>query len=126
MDLTLQQRSLLLKRCIQSKEKLLELVPQKEAKTTGDIVEALDNAILDKQEGIIIKNLNSTYVANERKNSWLKLKPEYIDGIGDDLDLLIVGGYFGTGIGRRGGLISHFLLGVPIPNEDPTSKYPQM
>ncbi len=39
----------------------------------------------------MIKNLNSTYVPNERKNKWLKLKPEYIDGIGDDLDLLILG-----------------------------------
>ena len=33
----------------------------------------------------------------------------------DDIDLLIVGGYYGTGIGRRGGTISHFMLAVPIP-----------
>ena len=31
-------------------------------------------------------------------------------GMNDDLDLLIVGGYYGTG--RRTGLLSHFLLAV--------------
>lgn len=39
----------------------------------------------------MIKNLNSTYCPNERKNKWIKIKPEYIEGIGDDLDLLIIG-----------------------------------
>jgi DNA ligase-4 len=68
----------------------------------------------------MIKNLSTTYVPGERKNKWLKLKPEYIDGIGDDLDLVILGGYYGTGIGKRAGTISHFLLGVSVfdSNED--------
>ena len=58
------------------------------------------------------------------KYSFLNTK-EYIEGLGDDLDLLIVGktkprvthykgGFYGTG-GRRGGKISHFMLGVPVP-----------
>jgi len=35
-----------------------------------------------------------------------------------------LGGYYGTGIvRRRGELISHFMLGVSIPNEDPNSKF---
>lgn len=25
------------------------------------------------------------------QNKWIKLKPEYVDGLGDDMDLLIVG-----------------------------------
>ena len=44
-------------------------------------------------------------------SGWLKLKPEYLEGVGDDLDLLIVGGYYGSG-SRRAGVISHFLLAV--------------
>jgi hypothetical protein len=39
----------------------------------------------------MIKNLNSIYVPNERKEKWIKLKPEYIDGVGDTLDLIILG-----------------------------------
>jgi DNA ligase-4 len=46
---------------------------------------------MNREEGIIVKNLNSTYVPNERKNKWIKIKPEYFDGLGDDFDLLIVG-----------------------------------
>lgn len=40
-----------------------------------------------------------------------------IEGLGDDLDMLIIGGYFGEGGGRRGGTISHFMLGVSVPSD---------
>ena len=67
----------------------------------------------------MVKDLDSTYLPNERKGHWVKLKPEYIDGVGDDLDLLVVGGYYGKG-DRRGGSISHFMLGVVRSKEDVT------
>ncbi|PRP74389.1 DNA ligase 4-like [Planoprotostelium fungivorum] len=118
MDLTLSQRMVLLKRCIRTKARIIEVVEQREAKTVEDITEALDQAILKREEGIMIKNLNATYVPNERKGRWIKLKPEYIDGVGDNLDLLIVGGYYGSGVGRRGGTVSHFLLAVAVPDEE--------
>jgi len=113
MDLTLSQRVTLLKRCVpQPKTKQFELAEQSLARTVQEVVDALDNAIANRGEGIIVKNLNTIYVPNERKQKWIKLKPEYLDGVGDDLDLIILGGYYGTGIGRRGGTISHFLMGI--------------
>lgn len=113
MDLTLQQRVTLLKRCVpNTKTKVFEIAEQRPAKVPQDVIDALDAAILNREEGIMLKNINSIYVPNERKEKWIKLKPEYIDGIGDTLDLIILGGYYGKGIGRRGGTISHFLLGV--------------
>lgn len=39
----------------------------------------------------MIKDTQSTYVPNERGNKWIKIKPEYIEGVGDDLDLIILG-----------------------------------
>ncbi|KRX89088.1 MAP kinase-activated protein kinase 2 [Trichinella pseudospiralis] len=36
--------------------------------------------------------------------------PDYINGLIDDLDVLIVGGYFGTG--RRSNLLSHFMIAL--------------
>ena len=31
-------------------------------------------------------------------SGWLKIKPEYVDSLTDQLDVLIVGGYFGVGV----------------------------
>mgnify|MGYP001792123703 CR=1 FL=1 len=39
-----------------------------------------------------------------------KIKPEYVDGLMDELDLVIIGGYFGKG--RRSKVLSHFLCAV--------------
>ena len=40
-----------------------------------------------------------------------QVKPDYVDGMGETLDLVVLGGYFGEGK-RRAGQASHFLLGV--------------
>ena len=42
---------------------------------------------------------------------------QYTDGLMDELDLLIIGGYFGEG--RRKTNVSHFLLGVAVPPSEP-------
>jgi DNA ligase-4 len=56
--------------------------------------------------------LDSIYQPAEReKSGWVKLKVDLIDGLGDTLDLIILGGYFGSG-SRRSGDVSHFLLGI--------------
>lgn len=121
-NLPLEQRMVLVKRCVEHTDKIIEIVNQKQATSTSDIISALDTAIINREEGIMVKNLNSTYVPGERKEKWIKLKPEYIDGIVSDLDLLIIGGYYGSGIGRRGGTISHFLLGIVAPRESDNTK----
>jgi ATP-dependent DNA ligase len=49
MDLTLQQRVALLKRCMPNTQpKVFELAEQRIAKTTQDVIEALDAAILNR------------------------------------------------------------------------------
>eukprot|EP01132_Coremiostelium_polycephalum_P002500 gene2500-3093_t len=118
MELSLEQRTFILKRCIKSKYRSFEIAEQKQCTSTTDIINLMDTAILNRDEGIMIKNLNSSYVPGERKEKWIKLKPEYLDGVGDDLDLVIIGGYYGSGVGRRGGTLSHFMLGVPYFGPD--------
>ena len=34
-------------------------------------------------------------------SGWLKIKPEYVDSLSDQLDVIIIGGYFGTGVRQR-------------------------
>lgn len=31
-------------------------------------------------------------------SGWLKIKPEYVDSLSDQLDVIIIGGYFGVGV----------------------------
>ncbi|KAK9497557.1 hypothetical protein O3M35_004257 [Rhynocoris fuscipes] len=85
------------------------------AKKHDDIMNALNNAIDNQLEGIIVKDINSLYKPNSRNSGWFKLKPEYTDGALVELDLLIIGGYYGEG--RKKGIINQFLLGLAVPNK---------
>ena len=78
-------------------------------------MDALNEAIDDREEGIMVKDPQSTYRPNTRKGGWYKIKPEYIGGLMDELDLLVVGGYLG--LGSRSSLMSHFLCAVAVPQE---------
>lgn len=88
----------------------------KRAYTNQDCANALNEAIDNKEEGIMVKLADSVYKPNTRKGGWFKIKPEYVGGLMDELDLLIVGGYFG--VGHRGGMMSHFLCAVAEPPAD--------
>uniref|UniRef100_A0A3B4WJH2 DNA ligase n=1 Tax=Seriola lalandi dorsalis TaxID=1841481 RepID=A0A3B4WJH2_SERLL len=99
----------------------IHLVPQTEARTVQEVVNALNDAIDSREEGIMVKDPLSIYKPDKRGEGWLKIKPEYVDGLMDELDLLIVGGYWGKG--RRGGMMSHFLCAIaeaPKPGEKPS------
>ncbi|MCK5477125.1 MAG: ATP-dependent DNA ligase [Candidatus Aenigmarchaeota archaeon] len=60
-------------------------------------------ALEDKQEGVMIKNQNASYVPGSRVGTMLKLKP-----ILDTLDLVIVGAEYGEG--KRKGYLSSFMI----------------
>ncbi|KAG8376397.1 hypothetical protein BUALT_Bualt09G0059200 [Buddleja alternifolia] len=75
--------------------------------------------IENRDEGIVLKDLGSKWEPSDRSGKWQKLKPEYIRA-GADLDVLIIGGYYGSG--RRGGEVAQFLVGLaerPAPNTHP-------
>ncbi|GFR84311.1 DNA ligase [Elysia marginata] len=88
----------------------------KPATSNQECADALNEAIDNKEEGIMVKLADSVYKPNTRKGGWFKIKPEYIGGLMDELDVLIVGGYFG--VGHRGGLMSHFLCAVAVSDDE--------
>jgi len=82
---------------------------------TLEIMLWLDRAMERGYEGIMFKSLASTYAPGARDGDWMKLKPDYVHDMGDELDLLILAGYYGEGT-RRSGEVSHFLLGLRAPD----------
>lgn len=84
---------------------------------TVDCIEKLFNDVVQKGgEGVIIKNLDGTYQAGVRGWNWIKWKPEYVKGMRDTFDLVVVGAYHGRG--RRAGTYGALLCAVYDKNND--------
>ena len=95
MGARLKDRKVVLERVVREVPQRLEVVRGRECLTVEEVFEEFNQSVYRNEEGIMIKRLDSTYKPNERSNNWIKLKGEYIDSIGDSLDLVIIGGYFG-------------------------------
>ena len=63
-----------------------------------------------------MKNIDAVYQTNSRGADWVKVKPEYSDQMGENLDLLVLGGWWGKG--GRTGKISSLLCGLRVPQDD--------
>jgi len=88
---------MVLEKVVKPVPKYLEVVKGKEIIKMEAICEEFNNAIMNNEEGIMVKQMDSIYKPNDRGTQWVKLKGEYIDNLGDTLDLLIIGAYFGEG-----------------------------
>ena len=93
-----------------------KLVPTLLVKNENEIVDFLENSINSGCEGLMLKTPNAGYRAGARGSNWLKLKREYRNELGDSLDLIVIGAYFGRG--RRTGLYGTLLLGTYNPEND--------
>jgi len=88
--------------------KMIHLVPSEFTDDPMKIDRLMRRALAAGCEGLVIKDIESTYRAGAREFSWIKLKREYRPGFKDTLDLVIIGAFFGRG--RRVGKYGAFLL----------------
>ena len=115
IDLPYLERRNFLKKIIKE-DKFVKLIPMSIIKNEGDVLEILENSINSGCEGLMLKMTQSLYRAGIRGSHWLKLKREYQNDLGDSLDLIVIGAFFGKG--RRTGRYGTLLLATYNPEND--------
>ncbi|KAL0265983.1 UNVERIFIED_CONTAM: hypothetical protein PYX00_011700 [Menopon gallinae] len=77
-----------------------------------------NKSIKDNCEGLMIKNLeaSSEYTPSKRCYNWIKIKKDYVAGMSDSLDLIVLGCYHGKG--KRTGSYGGFLMGCYNDEDD--------
>ncbi len=84
------------------------LVPASAVKDSSQIDSLMEESLAAGCEGLVVKDLKSTYKAGARGYAWIKFKPEYRPNMRDSIDLVIVGA--NHGMGRRAGVYGALLL----------------
>ncbi len=115
MDIKYDERRKLLEKIIKQDD-FARLIPMSVIESEEEVLEVLENSINSGCEGLMLKDLNSTYRAGTRGSNWLKLKREYQNELGDSLDLVVIGAFFGKG--RRTGKYGTLLLATYNDEED--------
>ena len=93
-----------------------KLIPMSIVKNKDDISDIIENSINSGCEGLMLKVLTAPYRAGSRGSNWLKLKREYQNELGDSLDLVVIGAFFGRG--RRTGKYGTLLLATYNSDSD--------
>ena len=106
LDIPYKERRRLLENIVKE-DSFAKIMPMTLVKTDSEVEDILENAINTGCEGLMLKQLDSPYRAGARGSNWLKLKREYRNELGDSLDLVVIGAFYGRGrrTGRYGALL---------------------
>ena len=110
---TLQERRDLMKKhfsVVPGKFKFAVSIDHEENGDFSLIEDFLDQAVKGQCEGLMVKTLDedAIYEPSRRSLNWLKLKKDYLEGLGDSVDLVPIGAYYGRG--KRTGVYGAYLL----------------
>ncbi|KAI5806955.1 hypothetical protein EDC01DRAFT_742721 [Geopyxis carbonaria] len=121
IDYDLETRRQALDAALTDVPRRFEVHPTQRLHTADDIEAQLRRVVATAGEGLVVKHPGAAYRLNDRNDSWLKVKPEYMTGFGESLDVLVVGGYWGGG--RRGTVLSSYLCALRVDSADSDSPH---
>ncbi|KIX03752.1 uncharacterized protein Z518_07305 [Rhinocladiella mackenziei CBS 650.93] len=114
---TLRERRELLHHAFEPVEGEFAFAQYGDTKDVEEIQHLLDESVKASCEGLMVKMLDteeSGYEPSKRSRNWLKVKKDYLSGIGDSLDLVVLGAYHGKG--KRTSWYGAFLLAAYNPD----------
>ncbi|GAA5981421.1 hypothetical protein JCM10908_004104 [Rhodotorula pacifica] len=110
LDKSLWRRKLLLSQVIKHKTGVIEIADCAKASTKEEIHAFLVRILEERGEGLVVKHPLAKYTLGARESAWIKIKPEYMDELGENIDGVVIGGYWGQG--RRSGIMASYLIGL--------------
>lgn len=112
VDFKLSERRKALQTVVKEAKNYLKVLPYMDASTDLEIMDCLKKVIETASEGLVIKNPDSPYRVSERNLDWVKHKPDYLEEFGENLEVCIVGGYYGNG--HRSKILASFLCALRV------------
>ncbi|KAB8289787.1 hypothetical protein EYC80_010420 [Monilinia laxa] len=119
VEKSLRERRELLHKAFQPIEGEFQFATSMNGQEIDEIQTFLDESVKASCEGLMVKMLDGTesgYEPSKRSRNWLKIKKDYLSGIGDSLDLVVLGAYYGRG--KRTSVYGAFLLACHNPQTD--------
>ncbi|GAA6040368.1 hypothetical protein JCM8097_007579 [Rhodosporidiobolus ruineniae] len=110
LEKALWDRKQLLGRILKQKKGVIEIAECATGKTADDIRNYLTRILEERGEGLVIKHPLSHYSLGTREDAWIKIKPDYMDSLGETVDGVVIGGYWGQG-GRKG-ILASYMIGL--------------
>ncbi|OAR01775.1 hypothetical protein LLEC1_03330 [Akanthomyces lecanii] len=119
VESSLRERRELLQQAFTPVEGEFSFATSMDGQELDEIQVFLDESVKASCEGLMVKMLDgkeSGYEPSKRSRNWLKIKKDYLSGVGDSLDLVVLGAYYGRG--KRTSVYGAFLLACYNPSSD--------
>ncbi|KAI5964612.1 LIG4 [Candida pseudojiufengensis] len=98
-------RKHILKKIINPVPHRFEIHEARIGSTPADIERAIREVVQSRGEGLLLKHIQSKYFIDGYRNpDWIKVKPEYLEGLGENLDLVV--------IGKTPGIKNSYMMGL--------------